>query len=180
MDDRSPAGPADVDLSQEHQVRSSDTGEALQPLHDSLQSKPGSSPPRETRPSAITGAKSAETVASDSVLTNSKPGANRSSHAMPEASIDATEPCHTGSAAQGTAMLQAHGAVPAPSQRADAAAVEQLPDALTVPMQQDEAADASQQVAEPVEGVAASQEGPHTSQQTSVTAPKMVRHLLDS
>ncbi|KAL0031794.1 hypothetical protein WJX79_007784 [Trebouxia sp. C0005] len=39
--------------------------------------------------------------------------------------------------------------------------------------QQDEDADASQRVAEPVEDVAASQEGPHTSQHTSVTASKM-------
>lgn len=156
------------------------TSEALQPVHDSLPSKPGSSSPGETRPSAIGGAKSAETVAPDSaVLTDSKPGADCSSDAMPEASLHAKEPCHTGSAAQGTTMLQAHAAVPAPSQTADAAAVQQLPHALTVPMQQDEAADASQQVGEPVEGVAASQEGLHTSQQTSVTAAKKVCYLLD-
>ncbi|DBB06669.1 TPA: hypothetical protein ACH3X1_012180 [Trebouxia sp. C0004] len=173
VDDRSPAGPADSALSQEHQVESSDTGQALQPGHDSLQSKPGSSPPQETRPSAISSAKSAETVAPDSaVLTDGKPGANHSSSAMPEASTHAKEPGPTGSAAQGTAMQQAHGAVPAPSQTADAAAVEQLPDALTVPMQQDEAVDVSQQVGEPGEGVAANQEGLHTSQHTSVTASK--------
>jgi len=128
-------------------------------------------------------AKSAETVAPDStVLTDSKPGANRSSNARPEASTHAKEPHHTGSAAQGTAMRQAHGAVPAPSQAVDAAAVEQLPDALTVPMQQGEAADVSQQVAEPGEDVTTSQEGlhTHTSQHTSVTALKKVCHLLDT
>jgi len=181
VEDRSPAGPADGVVSQELQVRSSDTSEGLQPLHDSLQSKPGSSLPGETRPSAISGARSAETVAPDSaVLTDGKPGANHSPNAMPEASIHVKEPCDTGSAAQGTAMQQAHGAVPAPSQSADAAAVEQLPNALTAPTQQDEAADVSQQVGEPVEGVAASQEGPHISQHTSVTAPKMVCYLLHS
>ncbi|KAA6420549.1 MAG: hypothetical protein FRX49_09710 [Trebouxia sp. A1-2] len=173
VDNCSPAGPADNLLFQEHQVRSSDTSEALRPLHNSLQSKPGSSPPREARPSAIGGAKSAETVDPALFLTDSMPGANNSPNAMPEASIHPKEPCDTGSAAQGTTMLQAHGAVPAPSQTADAAAVEQLADALTVPMQQDEDADASQRVAEPVEDVAASQEGPHTSQHTSVTASKM-------
>ncbi len=178
VDDHSPAGPGPAEslLSQEHQVRSSDASEALQPLHDSLQSKPGTTLPGETRPSATGGAKSAETAAPDSaVVTDSKPGANGSSDAMPEASIHATESCDTGSAAQGTVKQQAHGAVPAPSETADAAAVEQLLDALTVPTQQDEAVDVSQQVAEPVQGVAANQEGPHTSKHTSVTAPKMVR-----
>ena len=183
VDDRSPAGPTDDGLSKEHQAGSSDISKALQPVHDSMQSKPGNRPPGEIRPSAMSGAKSAETVAPDStVLTDSKPGANRSSNARPEASTHAKEPHHTGSAAQGTAMRQAHGAVPAPSQAVDAAAVEQLPDALTVPMQQGEAADVSQQVAEPGEDVTTSQEGlhTHTSQHTSVTALKKVCHLLDT
>ena len=180
VDDRSPAGPADGLLSQKYQVGSSNTSEALQPLHDILQRKPGSSPSRETRPSAISSPKSAETVAPDSALTDSMPEANRSSDAMPEASIHAKEPCDKGSAAQGTAMQQAHGAVPAPSQTVDAAAVEQLPDAATVPMRQDEAVGVSQQDAEPLEDVALGQEGLHTSQHTSVTASKQVCYLLDS